>query len=64
MRSRCKAYLVRVLCAHLRLAEVMHTHGPVIADKHQYAYPAELEAVALAYVQREIDLLGLERQVD
>lgn len=61
MQGLSGASLVR---AHLRLAEVMHTHGPVIADKHQYAYPAELEAVALAYVQREIDLLGLERQVD
>ena len=50
--------------AHLRLAEVMHAHGPVIADKHRYTYPAELEAVVLAYVQREVDLLGLERLVD
>jgi len=45
--------------AHLHLAKVMQQHGPIIAAKHEYVYPANLETTVLRYVQQELALLGL-----
>lgn len=37
--------------AHLALAGIMQMHGPVIAQTHEFAYPAALEEVVLRLVQ-------------
>ena len=46
--------------AHLDLARIMQQHGPIIATKHAYTYPAELEAAALRYVRQELALLEMD----
>ena len=46
--------------AHMKLARIMKEHGRVIAAKHSYTYPAELEATVLKYVHKELVLLGLD----
>jgi hypothetical protein len=46
--------------ANLALARIMQTHGRVIADRHQFEYPAELERAVLDYVNRELEILGIE----
>lgn len=50
--------------AHLRLSGIMQQHGPRIAAKHGYAYPAELEAAVLRYVHAELALLGLDTNLN
>lgn len=50
--------------AHLALARVMQQHGPVVAARHSIAYPADLEAAVLRYVQEELALLGLDSTMD
>lgn len=45
--------------AHLALARIVQQQGRLIAAKHQYAYPEELEEVVLYYVSKELALLGL-----
>lgn len=51
---------VSLVHAHLDLARIMQQHGPIIAAKHGYAYPAELEVAVLRYVRQELALLGLD----
>jgi hypothetical protein len=46
--------------AHLDLAQMMRQHGPIIATKHGYVYPADLEAAVLRYVHDELALLRLD----
>ncbi len=50
--------------AHLGLARIVQTQGRTIAEKHQFAYPAALEAAVLRYVEEELAQLGLGNQVD
>lgn len=50
--------------AHLGLATIMREHGRIIASKHGYAYPQELEAAVIRYVQQELDLLSLDARFD
>lgn len=45
--------------AHFALARIVQQQGRLIAAKHQYAYPAELEEVVLYYISKELALLGL-----
>lgn len=40
--------------AHVLLAEIMSEVGPPIAERHQFAYPAELERVARKLVDDEL----------
>ena len=42
----------------LRLATIMHDHGPAICARWQVDYPHALEAAALGYVARELRVLG------
>lgn len=44
---------------HLALARVMQTHGHIIATRHHFEYPAELERAVLDYVHKESELLGV-----
>jgi predicted nucleotidyltransferase len=46
--------------AHLGLARIMQKYGRSIAEKHQYAYPNNLEESVLRYVNRELALLSLQ----
>ncbi|NJN84466.1 MAG: hypothetical protein HC802_20755 [Caldilineaceae bacterium] len=43
----------------LRLARIMREHGPTICEQWQVAYPQALEDATLAYVRRELRMLGL-----
>lgn len=45
--------------AHLALAGVVQTHGRIIAKRHLFEYPAELERAVLDYVHKELELLGI-----
>ncbi|MCC6454663.1 MAG: nucleotidyltransferase domain-containing protein [Caldilineaceae bacterium] len=48
--------------AHLALARIMQAQGRQLATRHDFAYPAEVERAALAYVMRELgamDVVGL-----
>jgi hypothetical protein len=49
--------MVRV---QLALAGVVQTHGRIIATRHHFEYPAELERTVLDYVHKELALLGLD----
>ncbi|MBA3944817.1 MAG: aminoglycoside 6-adenylyltransferase [Herpetosiphonaceae bacterium] len=46
--------------AQMKLARIMEEHGRIIAAKHSYPYPDELEAAVLGYVHKELALLGLD----
>ena len=48
--------------AHLALARIVQEQGRLIAAKHQYAYPEELEEVVLSYVSQELALLELNEE--
>ena len=48
-----------LVTAHLALATIMRTHGPVIAARHGIVYPQALEESVLAYVDQELAALGL-----
>ena len=48
-----------LVTAHLALATIMQTHGPIIAARHGFAYPQALETSVLAYVDHELATLGL-----
>jgi hypothetical protein len=45
--------------AHLALARIMQEHGRQIAARHDFEYPAEVEAAALDYTMRELAVIGL-----
>jgi hypothetical protein len=45
--------------ATLNLAELVRHHGPIIAARHGYEYPQELESAALRYVAEEMKELNL-----
>lgn len=45
--------------AHLALAEIVKTQGRIIAERHHFPYPVELEAAVLAYVDEELARLDL-----
>lgn len=47
-----------LVAAHMGLARIMQVHGPRIAAQHSFAYPADLEASATAYVTRELERIG------
>jgi hypothetical protein len=47
--------------AHLALAQLVQQHGPIIAQRHGFAYPAALEAAVLQYVHQELALLQLDQ---
>ena len=47
-----------MVMAHMALAGVVREHGPLIAERHGFAYPAALEEAVLRYVARELH--GLE----
>lgn len=46
--------------AHLALARIVQQYGRSIAAQHHFEYPAELEQAVLAYVHKELALLGIE----
>ncbi|MCB9161085.1 MAG: nucleotidyltransferase domain-containing protein [Caldilineaceae bacterium] len=48
-----------LVTAHLALAKIMQAHGPIIAARHEFAYPQALEQSVLAYVDQELATLGL-----
>lgn len=50
--------------AHFGLARIVQQQGRLIADKHHYEYPERLEAAVLAYVSKELALLGLHEGVE
>jgi hypothetical protein len=50
--------------AHLGLARIMQQHGRILAERHGYAYPSELETAVLRYVAAELVLLGIQASVD
>lgn len=43
-----------MVMAHMALADVVHKHGQIIAERHGFAYPAALEEAVLRYVAREL----------
>ena len=43
-----------LVMAHMALAGVVREHGPLIAERYGFAYPAALEEVVLRYVAREL----------
>lgn len=45
--------------AHLALADIAKEQGRLLAERHQFAYPVELESAVLAYVKQELSELGL-----
>ena len=45
--------------AHLALADIVRQHGRVIAERHDFVYPAELEQAVLRFVAVELDPLAL-----
>lgn len=49
-----------MVMAHMALAGVVREHGPLIAERHGFAYPAALEEAVLRYVARELH--DLEKQ--
>ena len=50
--------------AQLALARVAQTHGRIIAVRHQFEYPANLERTVLHYVHKELALLGIDIEPD
>lgn len=65
-RAEIEAVLAQVelspaslLRAHMGLADLVRRHGPVIAQRHGYPYPAALERAALAYVREEVEFLKI-----
>ena len=42
----------------LRLARIMHAHGPAICEQWNVNYPQALEDAALGYVARELGQMG------
>ncbi len=61
MQGLSAASLVR---AHLGLARIVQAEGRTLAEKHNFAYPVELEAAVLHYVRQELTLLGLEQSIE
>lgn len=51
---------VSLVMAHMALAGVVHKHGPLIAERHGFPYPADLEEAVLRYVERELHELHWE----
>lgn len=49
-----------LVAAQMKLVHMMQEHGRIIARKHSYAYPSELESAVLDYVFRELIHLGLD----
>lgn len=56
MQNLSQATLVQ---AHLALAAIASAQGRLLAERHHFAYPIELESAVLAYVQQELTELGL-----
>lgn len=56
MQGLSQESLVR---AHLALAGVAQTHGRIIAARHHFEYPVELERAVLDYVHKELALLAI-----
>lgn len=46
--------------AHLALAGIVHRHGPQLAARRQFDYPAPLETAVMRYVLEELRLLGVD----
>lgn len=47
--------------AHLGLAHIAQQHGRLIAQRHGFAYPHELEAAVLRYVEAELEFIMNEK---
>jgi hypothetical protein len=45
---------------HLRLAALMQVHGPILCARWEVAYPQGLEDAVMAYVVKELHLLGID----
>lgn len=45
--------------SHLRLAAILHQHGPEIATRNGFIYASELESAVLSYVVGELELIDL-----
>lgn len=43
-----------LVMAHIALAGVIRTHGPILATHHGFAYPQALEDAVLRYVEQEL----------
>lgn len=50
-----------LVMAHMALAGVIRTHGPILAARHGFAYPQPLEDAVLRYVAQELHEVAWER---
>ena len=50
-----------LVVAHMALAGIVRTHGPILAVRHGFAYPQALEEAVLRYVAQELQMVDWER---
>ncbi len=50
-----------LVMAHMALAGVIRSHGPILAAQHGFPYPQALEEAVLRYVERELQVVDWER---
>lgn len=50
-----------LVMAHMALAGVIRTHGPILAARHGFIYPQPLEDAVLRYVAQELQAVDWER---